>query len=190
MCFHSLPTGKHIQSKKCSERRSANVFVSIPFQRESISKVTLVQVEAATGLKFPFPSNGKAYPKAQTVLQILANSYLSFHSLPTGKHIQSNIRRVSKKAKVMCFHSLPTGKHIQRAWYHVLSRVPKRFPFPSNGKAYPKLSGKRVTHIQLGFHSLPTGKHIQRLWHRRPTRRTGVSFHSLPTGKHIQRERL
>ena len=37
--------------------------VSIPFQRESISKVNAAEYLPSARPMFPFPSNGKAYPK-------------------------------------------------------------------------------------------------------------------------------
>ncbi len=40
-----------------------NVLVSIPFKRESVSKVTNVPEPSVTTTTFQFPSNGKAYTK-------------------------------------------------------------------------------------------------------------------------------
>ena len=46
-------------------------------------------------------------------------------------------------------------------WLGLLS---ERFQFPSNGKAYPKTTGKAgedAGELKWGFNSLQTGKHIQ-----------------------------
>ena len=85
--------------------------VSIPFKRESISKDKNIVLDVAGGLMFQFPSNGKAYPKDDADLNI--HGVLRFNSLQTGKHIQSG------------FVAPPI-------------REKSEFPFPSNGKAYPK----------------------------------------------------
>ena len=40
--------------------------VSIPFKRESVSKVSVFDIWSwGVDLKFQFPSNGKAYPKSR-----------------------------------------------------------------------------------------------------------------------------
>ena len=62
--------------------------------------------------KFPFPSNGKAYPKKEWCTQV--------------------------QGAPKSFHSLQTGKRIQRQVYNFLIFYLLKFPFPSNGKAYPK----------------------------------------------------
>ena len=63
LSFDSLPTGKHIQRLTTRRFPPRACNVSIPFQRESISKVGNILVRAINGVVFPFPSNGKAYPK-------------------------------------------------------------------------------------------------------------------------------
>ena len=65
VCFNSLQTGKPIQSLACPTQPGENKNVSIPFKRESLSKVK--EMLKATGVK---------------------NIY-SFNSLQTGKPIQS-----------------------------------------------------------------------------------------------------
>ena len=61
--FNSLQTGKHIQSIQAEWAGSAGPWVSIPFKRESISKVMICKQSASVSCWFQFPSNGKAYPK-------------------------------------------------------------------------------------------------------------------------------
>ena len=137
MCFNSLQTGKHIQSRflhlcsfsrrwvsipfkresisKADEAETWDIIgsVSIPFKRESISKVHSDIIMDDVSKEFQFPSNGKAYPK---------KDYADFKSI-----------------RVCSFNSLQTGKHIQRvAAGNVKAHHPSLFQFPSNGKAYPK----------------------------------------------------
>ena len=63
--FNSLQTGKHIQSYEPHRPRfPRRNGVSIPFKRESISKVKhSVRWGTLTHNKFQFPSNGKPYTK-------------------------------------------------------------------------------------------------------------------------------
>ena len=63
--FNSLQTGKCIQSitQRTSERHSLHSQVSIPFKRESVSKVFPRSCTSFGGKWFQFPSNGKADPK-------------------------------------------------------------------------------------------------------------------------------
>ena len=53
----AYPKTKHKFFKKNFRRR-----VSIPFKRESVSKV-IIGIISVGGREFQFPSNGKAYPK-------------------------------------------------------------------------------------------------------------------------------
>ena len=63
--FNSLQTGKRIQSRvivcACD---GAVLLVSIPFKRESVSKVNFDGTIVEWLDMFQFPSNGKAYPKS------------------------------------------------------------------------------------------------------------------------------
>ncbi len=91
MCFfgfNSLQTGKYIQRRYLKPYCSKHILVSIPFKRESISKVKIKKnwsgdtegvsipfkresiskgIELITKFyffkEFQFPSNGKVYPK-------------------------------------------------------------------------------------------------------------------------------
>ena len=67
--------------------------VSIPFQRESVSKVWTCQ-------------------KAQDV-------YDSFNSLQTGKRIQSTNTFMCRRQRKRSFNSLQTGRRIQRVEYKI-----------------------------------------------------------------------
>ena len=134
----SIPFQRESLSK--AERLAGTVraswHVSIPFQRESLSKARY-WYQSSWRHPFPFPSNGKVYPKTEYPLSLKYQQ--CFHSLPTGKHIQSMSAAMSHIA-FLSFHSLPTGKHIQRISNsrHRVALFLFWFPFPSNGKAYPK----------------------------------------------------
>ena len=113
--------------------------VSIPFKRESLSKVALREERLWLGMhRFQFPSNGKAYPKdtksrAECLLTPCVSIPFKRESLSKGMYLEifavgnlcvsipfkreslSKVREVStfwieKKS----FNSLPTGKPIQR----------------------------------------------------------------------------
>ena len=182
--------------------------VSIPFKRESISKVVFLIITVAHFVAFQFPSNGKAYPKYIVALIELEDRY-GFNSLQTGNrirrsHQQSAIsnqqRGVSVKRKLLIaerqqptagsHYSIPFKRESISKGEQESSQQRTRktaFQFPSNGKAYPKTRSCRATRKSLKkcFNSLQTGKHIQSI----PPKRKNVnelSFNSLQTGKHIQ----
>ena len=136
-------------------------WVSIPFQRESISKVYQHVIHRRIQWLFPFPSNGKAYPKGIDFSD-WSPEYPRV-SIPFQREsISKDTWATAQRSGSSSFHSLPTGKHIQSFLVHDprLIHNPK-FPFPSNGKAYPKLYKNYGVKSRAGFHSLPTGKHIQ-----------------------------
>ena len=135
-----------------------------------------------------------------------------FNSLQTGKHSQRYIPM--KLARVSwSFNSLQTGKHSQRNTQMSIPVEEVKFPFPSNGKAYPK--GDVTSSIVVGgdvFQFPSNGKgYPKHRWctccagdHDHvsiPFKRESISkaslwnpgmwrfiicFHSLQTGKHSQ----
>ena len=74
--FNSLQTGKPIQSYPNSSYAAyAILMVSIPFKRESLSKDTLSKHSMERpSRQFQFPSNGKAYPKADSLTWLQSES--------------------------------------------------------------------------------------------------------------------
>ena len=160
--FNSLQTGKRIQS--CWQRfcQDCLMTVSIPFKRESVSKVAS-DLSVISALMFQFPSNGKAYPKkgAITTLAVAlvlfqfpsngkaypkrSSSFSLIWQLNTQVSIPFKRESVSKAFMIMLgsailagFNSLQTGKRIQSdKWAHT-GEFRCGFQFPSNGKAYPK----------------------------------------------------
>ena len=135
--------------------------------------------------KFPFPSNGKAHSDWN---QISRSNFHRFVSIPFKR--ESTFRRISQRdhKSYLSFHSLQTGKHIQtrdlpvyifqhtdevsipfkrestfrrNRVFHLPQRQ-KKFPFPSNGKAHSDFfSAPTLFRSSDSFHSLQTGKHIQ-----------------------------
>ena len=66
-CFNSLQTGKRIQRGEGHYFTVNTVCVSIPFKRESVSKVKSQYCPIhRLATWFQFPSNGKAYPKSRS----------------------------------------------------------------------------------------------------------------------------
>ncbi len=138
--FNSLRTGRHIQS--CciprSNDRNSKEAVSIPYEREGISKEhPFTPQRKKVNLLFQFPTNGKAYPKGSTLLSLLRKYTVSIPYEREG---------ISKEE-----------------YRKIEEEVRKQFQFPTNGKAYPK-----TTHPGWGlvwqchsFNSLRTGRHIQ-----------------------------
>ena len=135
---------------------------------------------------FPFPSNGKAHSDTRVAENLKLSSTTSFHSLQTGRHIQTLLFRdeyrirerwfqFSSNGKAhsdgrsgnpwnyrLCFHSLQTGRHIQTRKKEILKKGGVRFPFPSNGKAHSDYKSWQTWARKLqSFHSLQTGRHIQ-----------------------------
>ena len=47
-------------------------------------------------------------------------------------------QQTQSQSQQSCFHSLQTGNHIQSVDPEHLVETEVKFPFPSNGKAYPK----------------------------------------------------
>ena len=87
--------------------------VSIPFKREGTFRLfAQLKPHWSNYQVFPFPSNGKAHSDNEISI-ILKNLQLRFHSLQTGRHIQTRylLARMGRGGSV--FHSLQTGRHIQ-----------------------------------------------------------------------------
>ena len=162
---------------------------------------------------FQFPSNGKAYPKTSKSFPCgfldlrvsipfkresiskevgktvrLTATGTGFNSLQTGKHIQSQIKVRGSGHNSQVSIPFKREKHIQSVvdWI-VFSPGTLLFQFPSNGKAYPKVSTLERSCKENGcFNSLQTGKHIQSYFQTEAERSCIQSFNSLQTGKHIQ----
>ena len=141
--------------------------------------------------EFPFPSNGKAYPKGnyanvpngpgakvsipfqresvpkETLLTYDNNPiFKCFNSLPTGKRTQSFMPKLRFKTPVLgSFNSLPTGKRTQSLLYSAPLPMQKdRVSIPFQRESVPKeLQALEQELPTESFHSLPTGKRTQRL---------------------------
>ena len=90
---------------------------------------------------FPFPSNGKADPKAGLDADFVEGTRVS---IPFKRESLSKVNTISvcEARQYISFNSLQTGKPIQSRGIPI---VPDKncdtngFQFPSNGKAYPKM---------------------------------------------------
>ena len=103
--FNSLRTGKPIQSDCRAWPCQARPSVSIPYERESLSKGETTVVEDDDGSRFQFPTNGKAYPK-EYILCMLWQESKCFNSLRTGKPIQREFRMTIEQIEGV-FVSIP-----------------------------------------------------------------------------------
>ena len=87
-CFNSLQTGNHIQSRTYLNGIPGSDLVSIPFKRETISKVSrrisLMVVQGCVSIPFKRETISKAL-----ILVPKKGKSLCFNSLQTGNHIQS-----------------------------------------------------------------------------------------------------
>ena len=143
-------------------QRKRYPFVSIPFKRESISKVQCKHRHLSREeFEFQFPSNGKAYPKLMTRSSV-TSSVVMFQFPSNGKAYPKLIF-ANETLRGLRFNSLQTGKHIQSPSGDTGEIRNMWFQFPSNGKAYPKLIVSSYADLAgISFNSLQTGKHIQR----------------------------
>ena len=135
MSFNSLQTGKQIQSEDFSLKQLC-VWVSIPFKRESRSKVRKRTGQVCRPWSFNSLQTGKqiqsssrfGWGGAMLIVSIpfkresrskvnpdydMDSSTYSFNSLQTGKQIQRHKVSPRPKAKSWRFNSLQTGKQIQ-----------------------------------------------------------------------------
>ena len=104
-----------------NKKEAEKMKVSIPFKRESVSKVIYANSETVKLLeKFQFPSNGKAYPK--TVYRLEKEKEVEFQFPSNGK----------------AYPKLEDPAKLEAA-----AKAQHPFQFPSNGKAYPKKSNFR-----------------------------------------------
>ena len=137
--------------------------VSIPFKRESVWQAWEVIFEGTLWLiVFRFPSSGKVHCKRRHNSSSAEEGGVS---IPFKRESVSQVAwRRNKTPSHFCFHSLQTGKWIQRQ--NVDIRTPfwdKRFPFPSNGKAYRKCScWRRYWLTQPVFHITPCCRYFTR----------------------------
>ena len=139
--FHSLQTGKPITRQGlsgifCSSHSSLR-FHSLQTGTRITRLVKSVQVAADL----------ESFHSLQTGTRITSwlehtsarRDRISFHSLQTGTRITSQDKQKQQQQhSVTSFHSLQTGKPIQSPSEELVGLEERVFPFPSNGKAYPK----------------------------------------------------
>ena len=166
-----------------------SLLVSIPYERESLSKGVRAEDKVPAKFEFQFPTNGKAYPKS------------------------GNESRYRDLTSVSIPYERESLSKDDRIFVTVLDKL---FQFPTNGKAYPKLRHRlhKTYDKDRSFNSLRTGKPIQRVDHvadesflelvsipyereslskvekRRGRGRDERCFNSLRTGKPIQRQSI
>ena len=166
--FNSLQTGKQIQRSspiRALTGRRVGSFNSLQTGKQIQSISRAPKPKRVERVEFQFPSNGKADPKLNSVIDLLRNQLFQFPSngkadpktagtfsvsdVTDGFQFPSNGKADPKKEspddtrkyrKYDCFNSLQTGKQIQRISPMRPSETSCfKFQFPSNGKADPKL---------------------------------------------------
>ena len=165
--FNSLQPGKPIQRVDLNLEIGgvhAEEIVSIPFNRESLSKDYIRAVGGGVGYDlsfnslqtgkpiqsfsalarmlgrdvFQFPSTGKAYPKIIKTLDPVERALLVSIPFKRESLSKARLRQPCMHKRYVSFNSLQTGKPIQSAPDNEYYGITGGFQFPSNGKAYPK----------------------------------------------------
>ena len=210
-CFNSLQTGKPIQRHGIRRGQSVRQHpVSIPFKRESLSKVLKeARTEAVAFVSIPFKR--ESLSKVAENFATLSNLY--------GVSIPFKRESLSKVTKDGGTYYRPYD------WVSIpfkresLSKAPEemgypndqiKFQFPSNGKAYPKKIKTLEAKEQIRFQFPSNGKaypkkawallRMSELWFQFPSNGKAYpkctrghrwehlqGFNSLQTGKPIQR---
>ena len=211
--FNSLQTGKPIQSVglDLDKQHLFTLFVSIPFKRESLSKVWFRATKTLRLNCFNSLQTGKPIQSLMAGMYINYESFC-FNSLQTGKPIQSSYQDFRPILRETRFNSLQTGKPIQRYEYVVIHNLDARFnslqtgkpiqrvyrhpalnpycvfQFPSNGKAYPKQSTRTSVAPSLSLFQFPSnGKAYPKcIFFTQTQLEERYRFNSLQTGKPIQ----
>ena len=90
--------------------------VSIPFKRESVSKVCSFGGDAIYIPMFQFPSNGKAYPKEGMIHGMEHELFHFGFQFPSNGKAYPKVMEPTEteEATLLGFNSLQTGKRIQR----------------------------------------------------------------------------
>ena len=84
--------------------------------------------------RFPFPSNGKAHSDFDCGSM---PTHFSCVSIPFKREGTFRLTFSDHSCgMVLSFHSLQTGRHIQTVGFRICPRNRVLFPFPSNGKAH------------------------------------------------------
>ena len=125
--------------------------VSIPFKREGTFRLCSIVYRTHVFTFVSIPFNREGTFRLEHYTEHVTRS-AGFHSLQTGRHIQTRRWRVlTIPGYKQSFHSLQTGRHIQTGVSATtITEVLRRFPFPSNGKAH--LDSEDIT-LPNGFYS-------------------------------------
>ena len=191
-CFDSLRSGKCLQSHSGRYGPQNGRRVSIPFDRESVSKeVRQEHHRISNSNKVSIPFDRESVAKACYSETCLSNErWVSiFDSLRSGKCLQRRKRRTKKFFPTRSFDSLRSGKCLQRMMVSQYT-LPKTTGFDSlqTGKSIQRYSiSLRAKPNCMCFDSLQTGKSIQRMQRLCVCVGSQIkSFDSLQTGKSIQ----
>ena len=137
--FNSLQTGKCIQSAKATAHNNiAKRLFQFPSNGKVYPKITRVprhQLHLLSQVSIPFKR--ESVSKVKMRMPLGCSTYICFNSLQTGKCIQRKIMECQRQ-EFASFNSLQTGKCIQSDFDLGTVDEEEKFQFPSNGKVYPK----------------------------------------------------
>ena len=186
--FNSLQTGNFFQTFFLLILAYPMYKVSIPFKRETSSKLghqyaTRLHLPSFNSLQtgnffqtavclcsllstweaFQFPSNGKLLPNS-LLSQGLQQMFKRFNSLQTGNFFQTGSLAGRPELQEKSFNSLQTGNFFQTQNKNETAAASSlEFQFPSNGKLLPNWLPRksRRNREYSGFNSLQTGNFFQ-----------------------------
>ena len=177
-----FPSNGKVHRKLHSPRRSQRQKrVSIPFKRESASKVRK-KLFPATSIRY----RAKTCFNSLQTGKCIESKYCFMHEVPHIVVFQfpSNGKVHRKSEKVvfrtiqLCFNSLQTGKCIKRKPSNRLQRPAILFQFPSNGKVHRKMAALEARGIQFERFQFPSNGKVHRkgIHLPRETRKRDVSI--------------
>ena len=126
----------------------SNRQVSIPFKRESLSKVEYPIYLSEPRISFQFPSNGKAYPKSKAARVDAPARYVS---IPFKRESLSKVYLFRQPNCTHLYVSIPFKRESLSKEQHTPVQPVHaiEFQFPSNGNAYPKIIVKPIINYTL-----------------------------------------
>ena len=137
--FNSLRAGRRIQRTLWRRATRVLVLVSIPYEREGVSKDFILVLEDCTQTSFNSLRAGRCIQSLYTA--DWTSPEIGWFQFPTnGKAYPKFLGTVRTQRRRKSFNSLRAGRCIQslRVITTLSPRTPLSFQFPTNGKVYPK----------------------------------------------------
>ena len=156
MCFNSLQTGKCIQRPWPWTRNFPNPEFQFPSNGKVYPKARTVMYSVVGYLVFQFPSNGKVYPKR--VLLVLSWPWRNSFQFPSNGKVYPKFFSARPSVGCLCRRvSIPFKREsVSKDLKNEINTVNGiMFQFPSNGKVYPKFPYFDVQHHPYAKVSIP-----------------------------------